>query len=400
MNLEPGTLPLASFFRRLHQSGFHLGMDDYFLLIGALRGGFGLESKEALLFLCKKLWLKSRDREERFEQLFEEEYREEINFILRNQEKKQTSDSENTKEEDQKTKQDKTGSETEEKAPTPDRREEKESVIETVEEETITLSVEEVAATGVAEYHREKRSSIAGHSFIFRGNYHFQNTNQLKRSWRFLRKNEYEGVTDRLDIDRTIDGIVRDGVLNKFAFLPARRNKAELITLMDHGGSMAAFGQLARTLAGTASQGGLIANKIYYFYNIPRQQLFLNPGHTRSETWDDILEKLKKRGSAVLVISDAGAARGRFSPNRIEATRTLLDQLKKCTHRIAWLNPMPEHRWKKTSAEPINRWVPMFEATEMGLWNAVNVLRGKSKPEKLMLSTVKRAGDSGPQGNE
>jgi hypothetical protein len=81
--------------------------------------------------------------------------------------------------------------------------------------------------------------------------------------------------------------------------------------------------------------------------------------------------------SSVLVVSDAGAARGYRSMNRIRATTEFLVELRRRTTLIAWLNPMPQPRWASTSAQFIARLVAMFQMDPDGFGNAVDVLRGQ-----------------------
>jgi hypothetical protein len=81
--------------------------------------------------------------------------------------------------------------------------------------------------------------------------------------------------------------------------------------------------------------------------------------------------------AVVLIVSDAGAARGSFESERVERTQVFLNQLKRSVRRYAWLNPMPNHRWKGTTAEDIARLVPMFEMSRRGLDAAIDILRGR-----------------------
>jgi uncharacterized protein with von Willebrand factor type A (vWA) domain len=81
--------------------------------------------------------------------------------------------------------------------------------------------------------------------------------------------------------------------------------------------------------------------------------------------------------TSLLIISDAGAARGFRHTSRLRATSDFLFQLRLRTQFIAWLNPFPEDRWTGTSAEVISHLVPMFQMDEDGLSNAVDVIRGQ-----------------------
>ena len=89
------------------------------------------------------------------------------------------------------------------------------------------------------------------------------------------------------------------------------------------------------------------------------------------------LSPLDRLLAEVLIFSDAGAARGRHNPGRIEHTRLWLQLLKKHVSTVAWLNPMPAARWWGSSAEWISHQTGMFESTPRGLMGAVNHLRGR-----------------------
>ena len=65
-------LPLQELFTRLRQAGLSLGIDEYKLLLEALRGGFGLADKAALARLCCTLWVKSPQEKRIFDYHFEQ----------------------------------------------------------------------------------------------------------------------------------------------------------------------------------------------------------------------------------------------------------------------------------------------------------------------------------------
>ncbi|NJO03968.1 MAG: hypothetical protein HC880_21870 [Bacteroidia bacterium] len=116
----------------------------------------------------------------------------------------------------------------------------------------------------------------------------------------------------------------------------------------------------------------------YYFYNVPQEYGYRNPSHTQYEETARIISRLNPQDSAVIIISDAGAARGSNSDARFKATLRFIVRLKKATQKIVWLNPLPEYRWEKTTAWRIARFVPMFSLTDQHpLQQAINKLRGK-----------------------
>lgn len=81
--------------------------------------------------------------------------------------------------------------------------------------------------------------------------------------------------------------------------------------------------------------------------------------------------------TSVLIVSDAGAARGHRSLQRIQATTEALFHLKQHTSLIAWLNPMPKERWSGSSAQIIAHLVLMYQMDLDGFNNAIDVVRGQ-----------------------
>jgi uncharacterized protein len=81
--------------------------------------------------------------------------------------------------------------------------------------------------------------------------------------------------------------------------------------------------------------------------------------------------------TAVVVVSDAGAARGSMDPARNLAAVAFVRALYERRQRVVWLNPMPAELWAGSSAAQLARHVPMFALDRPGLHRAVDVLRGR-----------------------
>ena len=92
----------------------------------------------------------------------------------------------------------------------------------------------------------------------------------------------------------------------------------------------------------------------------------------------DLLRRCSKQDTELLIFSDAGAARGNLSLERAHATAAFLNILKRHVSSVAWLNPMPPHRWWGTTAELTAHQVSMFETTGRGFMAMINHLRGQS----------------------
>ena len=101
----------------------------------------------------------------------------------------------------------------------------------------------------------------------------------------------------------------------------------------------------------------------------------MNAEHTESVSLRTFAASKRRN---ILIVSDAGAARGYLNEDRIQQTYTLLHRLRK--HRIAWLNPLPRERWKNTSADIISDFVHMFETGDDNgddLGNIVRLFKSK-----------------------
>ena len=132
-------------------------------------------------------------------------------------------------------------------------------------------------------------------------------------------------------------------------------------------------------LIDTATRGGRLGQAgVGYFHNCPAEHLYHDAGQQRGEPIGAWLARLSGERTSVLLISDAGAARGGFSPERALHTAVFLGRLKQQFGQIAWLNPMPRERWPGTTAEVIAQLAPMFAITRAGLDGAIDVLRGRA----------------------
>jgi hypothetical protein len=105
-------------------------------------------------------------------------------------------------------------------------------------------------------------------------------------------------------------------------------------------------------------------------------RVYDDPSLTEPRALDGILSSVTS-ATAVLVISDAGAARRQFDITRLLDSVALIKALRTGSAGVAWLNPVPRDRWSRTTAGQMARYVPMFALNRPGLYQAVDVLRGR-----------------------
>ncbi|MBO3462315.1 hypothetical protein G7B40_003400 [Aetokthonos hydrillicola Thurmond2011] len=371
-------LPLLNLFTQLREAGLPLGIDEYRLVLKALQEGFGIADQESLAELCRTLWIKSKDEEHLFNYHFDQVIKLTHPIITPT-----TSEQREPNLEQRKPSLEQQKFSSPPKAPYGGNSDQQPTPPETtpasvpVSSELMQVEDEVRVATAVQIATRSDED-IYEHRFTESDEYFPVTRRQMKQSWRHLRRLVREGLPIELDVEATIDRVGQQGVLLEPVLIPRRVNRTELLLLIDQKGSMVPFHMLGNRLAETAQRGGRLGKAgVYYFHNCPTRYLYHEPTRQKAKLIQDVLDQLRPERSAVLIFSDAGAARGGFSSERLELTKKFLDQLKQRVRYIAWLNPMVKERWFETTAGEIARWVPMFEISRQGMDRAIDVLRGR-----------------------
>jgi uncharacterized protein with von Willebrand factor type A (vWA) domain len=194
---------------------------------------------------------------------------------------------------------------------------------------------------------------------------------KIRRSFNYLRLPVRQGNLTEVDIDATVDKIGEDGFLITPVMITRRINRAEVLLLVDVSNSMIPFFLVSQLLVDNLQGTKLGKAEVYYFRNCPGEYLFYHPQNPGGKLTSEVLAKLHQQRTVVLIISDAGAARGGLNDQRIELTKDFLDELYSCVRQVAWLNPVPENRWRGTSAQGISQLVKMYDLDNSGLVAAV-----------------------------
>ena len=346
--MNPDQLPLFELFTRLREHGLPLGIDEYMAVVHALRSGFGVESLDALQQLCRTVWIKTEEEQRVFTYLFE--------YMLKLDSQPIVPESH----EEVSRPESSSSSSIPKHQPRPK-----------FEAEEPVQIAKAVRQSG----HHETELKRSHYALLTE--YFPVTQRQMKQSWRYLRRPVREGPLEEVDVEATIEKIGREGVLLEPVLVPRRVNRARLMLLIDQDGSMVPFHSLSRQLVETLQRGGrLEQTDVYYFHDYPKDYVYHEPARLNAKPLDDMLEHIDER-TGVLIVSDAGAARGNLENGRIKQTEAFILQLKQAVRSLAWLNPMPNNRWQHTSAGQIARFALMFEMSRQGLDAAINVLRGR-----------------------
>ncbi|GET39953.1 hypothetical protein [Microseira wollei] len=381
---------LLSLFKELRKWGLPLGVEEYMLALRSLQAGFGIGDRNSLERLCCTLWTKSETEARLLKRLLDEVIKQPVKIP-----QSTPTESPQTFPETSQQSQPQTPSKEPEKSATSSTPSPVSEISEPSSSEALLEEPEQTVSQptspaeiplDIDEPEQVIQAIRQNWDNSLEMSYYRQNSvdeylpvtpRQIKQSWRFLRRRVREGSLAELDVEGTVEKICQQGVLLEPVMMPSYKNRAELVLLVDQGGSMVPFHHLSRQLIDKAQQGGNLTQiGVYYFYNYPEKYLYTDPNRLKYQLVTSILESIDSR-TGVLIVSDAGAARGNLNEVRVEYTVKFLKQLEQSVRYYAWLNPMPNDSWQDTTAGEIARFVPMFEMSREGLNAAINTLRGR-----------------------
>jgi uncharacterized protein len=393
--VSSATLPLflEQLAVQLRRRRLQVGIDDVKALRVALRAGFGLSSRDELRELCVSLWAKSPVEAEIVRAAFAR---------LDNLGEWKVSD----------------------QAERPVPRSGQQATPASGEEEHVTKAapreasqVSDAAETGPVRGLgagsgvgiAALRAEASDRGLVLVPQYPLT-AREVAQAWRHLRRPVRSGPAVELDIAATIRERGRRGVATPPVLVPRRRNAARLLMLIDRHGSMTPFhGYVDYLVAAIRDAGRIDDVDAAYFHDLPGSmedkaaleqmddpfrpdldevlgligplrggRVYDDPGLTAPRSLDAILAGVTP-ATAILVISDAGAARRQFDIVRLLDTVALVKALR-AGGGVAWLNPTPPDWWPRTTAGQLARYVPMFEFSRRGLGQAVDALRGRPVP--------------------
>lgn len=202
---------------------------------------------------------------------------------------------------------------------------------------------------------------------------------QMVYAWRYLHRPVADGTLDVLDVSTTVQMATHQGFFLKPIYKRRVRNHAQLLMFVDQDGSMVPFHRITRDLVESVQYESTLEEeqiRVMYFYNVVGEYVYQDTHLTEPVRLENILAECTE-DTSVLIVSDAGAARGRQDIKRVRSTIEFLVRLRQISNLLAWLNPVPQPRWEGTSAQLIANIVPMFALDPDGLSNAIDVARGQ-----------------------
>jgi uncharacterized protein with von Willebrand factor type A (vWA) domain len=381
---EATPAPLLDLFKELRARSFPLGVGDYLAVLGALANGVGANSRDDLVFMCSVLWGKTREEQRQIERL--------LNSML--PARLTAAEIEALAEPVPNAKPNVTPSagppqtppDVNVNVPKPDAA--TRPLAMTTAPEVLNAGrggavlKRTTGAGGVgaalsfaalplegAEWRLDPKLDLTGTLPVTR--------RQVKTAWRYFRRMQRTGTPTELDVAATVERAYRQGVFLRPVLIPRRVNLARLLILADEGGSMVPFRRVTEPLLETARHSGLALVSIFFFHDVAGRSVFRDPLMNEPVSFKEAVEDFD--GAGVLVLSDAGAARGMRDARRVRTTARFVAALRQVTANVAWINPVPRSRWQGTTAEDVRREcaVPMFPLDREGIYAAVERLRGR-----------------------
>jgi hypothetical protein len=372
---------------RLRRRGLGIGVDDCAALRAALATGRGLRSDAALRDLCVALWAKSADEARLVATAFTapDLPRWDVAVPEAEPDDEQGEEPEEAEDSDEESK-----------------RHDAESPAEKARTEPALLRAEEIGLGVVPP--PDLGGDDAGLFLVPRFPL---SAREVAQVWRRLSRPSRSGPRIDVDAGATLDRLARSGVATPPVLAPSRANRTTLLVLVDRDGSMSPYhGWVEHVVRAIATLGRLDAVTVRYFHDVPGASgdrgVLAGLTDRLSPRLDAVLTEihplpalrvyrdtsLARPGrlepgdllgyTSIVVVGDAGAARGRLDADRLIDTIAFGRALRQAPHRtVAWLNPAEPDRWRGTTAEQVARHLPMFPMTRAGMSLAVDVLRGR-----------------------
>lgn len=362
--MKPDELPLLEIFNSLRQRhGLPLGVDEYLVVVRGLQAGFGVGSRQELEQLCCTLWAKSNNESRLIRRLFEQMWKQ-----------VESSPKDSISSPIPSPKPEKSEANLPENLSL-ELSDEPKSKLE--EPASLSMEMDEPVQVVQAVRRSSRDRELKRPRYSLLNDYFPVTKRQMKQSWRYLRRPVREGVATELDVEATVEKMGREGMLLEPVLVPRRTNRTDLVLMIDQEGSMVPFHALSRQLVETAERGGrLRQTSVFYFHDYADEYLYRHPALLNAQPIDEVLAEVGER-AVVLIVSDAGAARGNFDAERVKQTQEWMEKLQQSVRYTAWLNPMPNESWLHTTAGEISQFAPMFEMSRQGMNGAIGVLRGR-----------------------
>ena len=210
---------------------------------------------------------------------------------------------------------------------------------------------------------------------------------KLQESWQQLRPLPLESPRQTWDLKATVMATAKRGFFDQIIYQKKQLYRREIIIFIDCSDSMIPFAGFGRIMKQTWANV-----PHFYFDNLIRDEVLRQENGWESQSLTKVLSNYSPEVTSCLILSDAGAARKRYVEERLSATETFIRRFSRRFSRVAWLNPLPYHRWYGTTAWDIADLaedIPnfsMFELTTEDWENLITWLKEEAIPPRHLFN--------------
>jgi hypothetical protein len=353
MNTEALKIPFYELWQSLRRQGFDISLDAFTLLPTVLNKKGVPPTRADFVFLLQKLWLKPNDDVRLFEQNLAAFFQKEDKTELENEHKNRPTERQKP-------------AEPSPQKPELDELNEDDNPSEKIPDtqDKIRITIRKTAETNHFKAQGETSEKMGGH-FLLKGNYFPIKENQLKQAGLYLKKTGKVRQSDEINLTETVQEWARTGGLIQPIF--ESQKDIRVLWLIDDRGSMEPFAKMA-TLLTSSFQATHV--EVYYFYN-SLHKIYKNRTQIKGIELDQI--RIDSH-TCIFIFSDAGAAKGRMNTPRFLQNKSDFERCLSHSKRVVWINPVPQRRWKRTTAQKLSAAVPMFESDRNGIMAAVKLM--------------------------
>ncbi len=210
-------------------------------------------------------------------------------------------------------------------------------------------------------------------------------TRNMKMALKRLRILSREGVSEEIDLDKTIAKTSKNAGMLEIEMVPQKKNTVKVLLLLDIGGSMDDHIELCSQLF-SAAKYEFKHLEFFYFHNCLYEFLWKE----NIRRWDERVNTIDMFNTfnsdyKVIIVGDASMSpyeimfkQGAVEHYNEESGKVWLERLKKQFKDVVWLNPVSEKEWNYVqSIEMIKNIMDnrMFPLTIKGIEEAILALK-------------------------
>ncbi|MGD1805228.1 SUMF1/EgtB/PvdO family nonheme iron enzyme [Dapis sp. BLCC M126] len=359
--------PLINLFWRLREAGMKLGISQYELatqaLLESIEMGLDISDKQAIARLYRTIWAKSREEQKLFDNCLNELLSQQKNLFsefhqfIETATNNSISKSEVTAAEEEIVER----SSTSNSEIPPESTFEPENFSESLpqqipESETFPESLPQQIPESktfpeilLPPTFNNPQVATAIPKTPKNGDYFPVSLAQIQQAKRLLFQPQLTDFSHNMNLQATVQQVAKQGFFVQPIYKYDQGKHRKIILLIDQSESMMPFNPFCRQIINYWQDVDL-----YYFDNVPKIRVYADSNFSEKKSLKTLLAGLVKEEILVLILSDGGAARGRFVSERVDKTENFIKFLSRKVERVAWLNPLPREKWRGTSAQEIS----------------------------------------------